>query len=244
MVSKKILAFSSSRSGNSAFLELPSFVINEFIGSKPTNIAFIPFADAGKKYEEYAVAVEKGLKNLALKINVALPSNAVSVIENCDAILVGGGNTFKLIHDLYELEILNIILEKVNNGLPYIGWSAGSNILCPTIGTTNDMPIIQPESFNALGLFPFQINAHYINQKTEGFNGETRDQRLEEFVKMNPGISVVGLPEGSGLKMENNSLAYFGENEGALFSRRKEIFVRNEISPGDDLSFLLSPVNA
>ena len=209
--------------------------------SKQTNIAFIPFADADKKYEEYAVAVEKGLKNAALKINVALPSNAVSVIENCDAILVGGGNTFKLIHDLYELKILNIILEKVNNGSQYIGWSAGSNILAPTISTTNDMPIIEPKSFKALGLFRFQINPHYYNQKTEGFNGETRDDRLGEFLKINTGVSVVGLPEGSYLKMEKNVLQYFGEDAGVLFESEKSNtgFVKKQINSEENLSFLL-----
>ena len=152
MASKKILALSSSRSGNSGFLENASSAIRQFIGSKPTNIAFIPFADADKKYEEYALAVHAALKNPALKINVVLPSNATSVIEKADAILVGGGNTFKLIHDLYELDLLNLIREKVNNGSPYIGWSAGSNILAPTISTTNDMPIIEPKSFKALGI--------------------------------------------------------------------------------------------
>ncbi len=241
MASKKILALSSSRSGKSGFLEKASYVFQQFIGSKPTNIAFIPFADADNKYQEYAVAVEKGLKNAALKINVALPSNAVSVIENCDAIIVGGGNTFKLIHDLHELEILNIILEKVNNGSPYIGWSAGSNILSPTISTTNDMPIIEPKSFKALGLFPFQINPHYYNKKIAGFNGETRDDRLGEFLQLNPDISIVGLPEGSYLKMENNVVKYFGEEPGILFNSKKnnEGFVKKLINSEEDISFLL-----
>ncbi|MDE3185443.1 MAG: dipeptidase PepE [Bacteroidota bacterium] len=241
MASKKILAFSSSRSGNSAFLEIPSLIINDFIGSKPTIIAFIPFADAGNKYEEYALAVQEGLKNVALKIKVALPSNAASVIENCDAILVGGGNTFKLLYDLYELNLLNLIREKVNNGSPYIGWSAGSNILAPKISTTNDMPIIEPKSFKALGLFPFQINPHYYNKNIAGFNGETRDDRLEEFLKMNPGVSVVGLPEGSYLKLKEEKFEYFGEEEGALFTsgENEEGFRKKKIHSAENISFLL-----
>ncbi|HSN09610.1 MAG TPA: dipeptidase PepE, partial [Hanamia sp.] len=170
MALKKILAFSSSRSGNSGFLEKISPVLDKFLDSKPTNTAFIPFADAAKKYEEYALTVQNALKNTALKINVVLPSDANSVIENCNAILVGGGNTFKLIHDLYELDLLTLIRKKVNSGSPYIGWSAGSNILSPTISTTNDMPIIEPKSFKALGLFAFQINPHYYNKKITGFN--------------------------------------------------------------------------
>lgn len=156
MASKRILAFSSSRSGNSGFLEKAAPVINQFIDSKQTNIAFFGFADADKKYEEYCLAVQNALKNPDLKINVVLPSNAIPIIENSDVIIIGGGNTFKLIHDLYELNLLNLVREKVNNGAPYIGWSAGANILAPTISTTNDMPIIEPKSFKALGLFPFQ----------------------------------------------------------------------------------------
>jgi len=241
VVSKKVLAFSSSRIGNSGFLEKAAPVINQFIGSKATNIAFFPFADADKKYEEYGLAVKKGLKNSTLKINVVLPENAVSVIEKADAILVGGGNTFKLLHDIYELDLLKMIRDKVNYGTPFIGWSAGSNILSPTISTTNDMPIIEPKSFKALGLFPFQINPHYFNKKVKGFNGETRDQRLEEFLKINPQISIVALPEGSYLKMENNLLQYFGEGEGILFNseKNKKGFIKTKINSGENLSFLL-----
>ena len=241
MASKKILAFSSSRVGTSGFLEKAAPAINQFIGSKATNIAFFPFANADSKYEEYGLAVEDGLKNSALKINVVLPENAISVIEKADAILVGGGNTFKLLHDLYELDLLNIIRDKVSIGTPFIGWSAGSNILAPTISTTNDMPIIEPKSFKALGLFPFQINPHYFNKKVKGFNGETRDQRLEEFLKLNLGISIVCLPEGSYLKMENNLLQYFGEGAGVLFNseNNEEGFIKAKINSGKNISFLL-----
>ena len=241
MASKKILAFSSSRIGSSGFLEKAAPVINQFIGSKATNIAFFPFADADKEYEEYGLAVKKGLKNSTLKINVVLPLNAVLVIEKADAILVGGGNTFKLLHDIYELDLLKMIRDKINDGTPFIGWSAGSNILSPTISTTNDMPIIEPKSFKALGLFPFQINPHYFNKKVKGFNGETRDQRLEEFLKINSQISIVALPEGSYLKLGNNLLQYFGEGEGILFNSKnnKKGFIKTKINPGENLSFLL-----
>ncbi|MEO8823083.1 MAG: dipeptidase PepE [Ginsengibacter sp.] len=248
MVSKTILAFSSSRSGSSGFLEKATPVINQFIGSKRTclpdrqaNIAFFGFADADRKYEEYGLAVQNALKNPDFKINVVLPSNATSVIENSDVMLVGGGNTFKLIHDLQELNLLNLIREKVNNGTSYIGWSAGSNILAPTISTTNDMPIIEPESFKALGLFPFQTNPHYHNQKTEGFNGESRDDRLQEFLKMNHNVPIVGLPEGSYLKLENNFLQYFGEIDGVLFESKISgpPFSKRTVYSGENISYLL-----
>ncbi|MGN6339481.1 MAG: dipeptidase PepE [Flavisolibacter sp.] len=248
MTSKNILAFSSSRVGNSGYLEKAAPVINEFIGGKSAslrggrvNIAFLGFADVNKKYDDYAAQVQNALKNLNVTVHVVAASKATSVIENADAIMVGGGNTFKLIHDLYKLNLLPLIREKVNNGTLYIGWSAGSNILAPSIATTNDMPVIEPQSFKALGVFPFQINPHYFNQKIDGFNGESRDDRLVEFVKLNPNTCVVGLPEGSYLKMANNDLKYFGEVDGVIFTSdaNPEGFLKKQITPGEDISFLL-----
>ena len=239
MPPNRILAFSSSRSGNSGYLEPTVPVIKKFITSSEINIAFIPFASTNTNYKEYASKVSEGLKDLSLNIHLVLPDKAKLTIEKSDVIMVGGGNTFKLIHDIYELKLLDLIRDKVNNGAAYIGWSAGSNILSPTIGTTNDMPVIEPKSFNALGLLLFQLNPHYFNQKTEGFNGETRDQRLEEFLEINPGISIVGLPEGTGLYIENNSVKYFGKETGILFQKIETNIIKNEINTGADLSFLL-----
>jgi dipeptidase E len=238
----RILAFSSSRFGNSEYLETNLPAIRNLIGSKSANIAFIPFASADKNYKEYGFRVGEALKYLPYKIEIALAENAKAVIEKSDVIMVGGGNTFKLLHDIYDLSLLDLIRDKINKGVPYISWSAGSNILGPTIGTTNDMPIIEPKSFNALGLFPFQINPHYFNfnKKIEGFNGETRDDRLEEFLQMNPGVPIACLPEGTGLQLENNILKYFGNDEGVLFYYGKEEtrFTKKQIRNDDDLSFL------
>ena len=237
----RILAFSSSRVGNSGYLETAAPVIKDFLGDKDLNIAFIPFALVGNDYDEYALMVKKGLEGLPFSIDTVKFVNAKEVIEKADVIMVGGGNTFKLLHDIYEFKLLDIIRDKVNKGAPYIGWSAGSNILGPTIGTTNDMPVIEPKSFNALGLFPFQINPHYTNAKPEGHNGETRDQRLEEFIKLNPGLPIVCLPEGTALKLENGALQFIGQLPGILFYAEvnQDETIRKEISANDDLSFLL-----
>lgn len=241
MSSNRILILSSSKTGNSSFLETAQPVIGKFLNKTVFNIAFVPFASADNNDEDYTSKVKEALKDLPHNIRTVLPGNARSVIETSDAIMVGGGNTFKLLHDIYQLNLLDVIRDKVNSGAPYIGWSAGANITGPTIGTTNDMPIIEPKSFNALGLFPFQINPHYINQKAEGFNGETRDQRLEEFIKMNPGIPVVGLPEGTALLMENNVLQFLGNTPGVLFQQEKNetSFFRKEIIADADLTYLL-----
>ena len=192
-------------------------------------------------YEEYAAMVREGLKGLPYIIEAMSPANAKDLLQKADVIVVGGGNTFKLLHDIYEFNLLDSIRDKVSNGTSYIGWSAGSNILGPGIGTTNDMPVIAPKSFNALGLFPFQINPHYYNVKPEGFNGETRDQRLQEFITLNPGLPIVGLPEGTGLKLENDKLEFFGEVAGMLFTDADDgaAMIKKEIAADTDLSFLL-----
>jgi dipeptidase E len=239
MPDNSLLAFSSSRAGKTGFLETAIPIIENFLGRKQTNIAFISFASVDNDYEDYTSKVREAMQRLPYVINTVTPENARSVIEKTDVIMVGGGNTFKLLHDIYELKLVDIIRDKVNSGAAYIGWSAGSNILGPTIGTTNDMPVIEPKSFNALGLFPFQINPHYMNQKPEGFNGETRDQRIEEFLKMNTGISVIGLPEGTALQLKDNKLQFFGTISAVLFNQENNSLNRTEIAGGSDLSYLL-----
>lgn len=241
MPSKQILALSSSRVGNEAYLESAATVIKIFLGDAPLKIAFIPFALVSKNYDKYVNDVRAALKGLPHNITLAGHDNAKSFIEQSDVIMVGGGNTFKLLHDIYESGILEIIQDKINTGSPYIGWSAGANILAPTIGTTNDMPVIEPESFKALEVFPFQINPHYQNQKPEGFNGETRNQRLFEFVNMNPSLKVIGLPEGTALQLNESVLKFIGSYEGILISAGEydaEPTTR-QIEPEEDLSFLL-----
>jgi dipeptidase E len=239
MPETSILAISSSRVGNSTYLEKAIPLIQDFLGFKELNIAFVPFASASGDYTGYEAMVKEALRNLPYSINVVVPGNAPAAFQACDAIMVGGGNTFKLLHDIYDLHLMELIQRKINSGTPYIGWSAGANITGLTIGTTNDMPIIEPESFKALAFFPFQINPHYYNQVTEGFNGETRDQRLEEFLKVNPDKVIIGLPEGTALQLKNNKLEYIGHEPCILFSVGNSEVSRKEIPNGFDLSYLL-----
>ncbi len=240
MHTNRILVFSSSRTGNGGYLEMALPPIKNFLGIRALTIAFIPFASVDNDYEAYAALVRTAMSSLPYKIIAVQPEDAKATIEKVDVIMVGGGNTFKLLHDIYAFQLLDIIRDKVNKGTPYIGWSAGANITGPGIGTTNDMPVIAPKSFNALGLLPFQINPHYTNVKPAGHNGETRDQRLEEFMKMNPGLPIVALPEGTALQLEGNQLNFIGEKGAVLFywDENDHAFKR-DILPGEDLSFLL-----
>jgi dipeptidase E len=237
----KVLALSSSRVGNGGFLEKAIPLIQDFIGSKSLNIAFIPFASVQKDHEEYGAMVKNAFTPLPYSIHTVIPGDAKPAIDNADAIMVGGGNTFKLLHDIYEQELFETIQAKVAKGTPYIGWSAGANIAGRSISTTNDMPIIQPKSFTSFGFFPFQINPHYINQTLENHNGETRDQRLEEFVMLNKGIPVIGLPEGTALQLQDNTLHFIGEKDGALFQcEAGKLPHKKIITQGEYLSLLMS----
>lgn len=236
----KVLALSSSRVGNGGFLENALPLISDFLGYDHLKIAFIPFASVQRGYEDYGKMVEEAFASLSYSIQPVIPSNAKAIIENADAIIVGGGNTFKLLHDIYNYELFELIQNKVTNGTSYIGWSAGANISGRSISTTNDMPIIQPKTFVSLGFFPFQINPHYINQTVEGHNGETRDQRLEEFAILNPEIPVVGLPEGTALRLDNDHLHFVGGKDGVLFRcELNSLPQKTTIIQGEDLSVLL-----
>ncbi len=239
MAQNRIMAFSSSRVGDSGYLQAVAPLVKDFLGDKKLRIAFIPFASVENDAKAYRDMVKNGLNNESYNIEIVDPKSAKESLEQAEVIMVGGGNTFKLLHDIYQLKLLDVIRDKVNDGVPYIGWSAGANIISPSIATTNDMPIIEPKSFNALGLFPFQINPHYNNEKPAGHNGETRDQRLQEFLHLNPGVPIVALPEGTALQMQHKKLLLMGTKPGMLFTKSDHKLQREEINPGADLSFLL-----
>jgi len=135
-----------------------------------------------------------------------------------------------------ENNLIDIIREKVYGGVPYIGWSAGSNVACPSIKTTNDMPVVEPDSFTALSLVPFQINPHYTDSRLQGHAGETREQRIEEFIELNPGIYVAGLREGTMLLRDNETLRLSGPEMIRIFKKGS---LPEEFGASDDLSFLL-----
>ena len=234
MNSLRILAFSSSRAGGGAYLESAAPVIRQFLGTAPLQIAFIPFA-AIDDYAGYGNRVAKALAGMPHQLHVAYPHNAAALVQQCDVVMIGGGNTFKLLHDLYRYELVEPIISKVRNGAPYISWSAGSNLTGLSIRTTNDMPIVQPPSFAAFQFFPFQINPHYYNELRPDFHGETRDQRLEEFVKVAPGIPVVCLPEGTWLQAASGSCIFEGSQPGVIMVNENDSIIRKILNPGEVL---------
>ncbi len=150
--------------------------------------------------------------------------------------MIGGGNTFQLLSTLYRYHLLNVIRARVHAGVPYIGWSAGAVVTAPTIGTTNDMPIVEPESLRALALIPFQINAHYTDFHQPNHQGETRAERLEEYIALNPTMRVLGLREGNSLRITDDEIALNGEGDAPVFAYG---LPRTEYHAGDDISFLL-----
>lgn len=175
-------------------------------------VTFIPFAG-----HDHAAYVGKVRNRLAL-----MGFDVVERIEDGEAIFIGGGNTFRLLKALYERKMIDLIRERVRDGLPYIGSSAGSNVAGPTIKTTNDMPIVYPPSFDALNLVPFQINPHYLDPDPEGTHkGETREQRINEFHEEND-TPVVGLREGTMLRVEGGEVTLQGMARARVFRRGQE----------------------
>ncbi len=210
MATKKLLLLSSSKVKSGAWLAEGLPLIKNILGAKKRKIVFIPFADVSGNYQAYAGKVSAALVNTNYTVEVLLHKNAKKTLSGAEAIMVGGGNSFKLLHDLQKLNLVKLIREIVEAGIPYIGWSAGSNIAGMSIKTTNDMPVIQPKNFEALQLVPFQINPHYHNKIPAGQNGETRDMRLQEFLILNPELRVVALPEGCGLLVKNKVIRIKG----------------------------------
>ena len=163
-------------------------------------------------------------------------SNPARAVRAAEAVVVGGGNTFALIRAMQQQGLVQAIRERAFDGMPYIGWSAGSNVACPTICTTNDMPIVEPASFIAAGLVKFQINPHYTDAHPDGHAGETREQRILEYIAANPETYVAGLREGCMLRVEGDRLSLIGNRPMRIFRCGTQPF---EVHPDEDLSFLM-----
>jgi len=238
MKSAKLLLLSNSRNSGQDYLGHALPVVAGLLGKSIKSVVFIPFASVVRSFDEYEAVVGERFSNAGYRlVSIHRSADPKAAVEGAEAIVIGGGNTFSLLRRLYDSDLLDAIRQRVDGGTPYIGWSAGSNVACPTIRTTNDMPIVEPPSLKALGLVPFQINPHYLDSHPEGHQGETREERLLEFIEMNPGIRVVGLRESSMLKVEGPNLELLGPKTARIFEKG---FPPKEIAAGGSLQFLMA----
>lgn len=232
----RLLLISNSTNAGEEYLRYPMPYISDFLGKKGLQCAFIPYAGVTISYENYISKVRERFESIGQKItSVHETDEPLILIEKADVIVVGGGNTFQLLKKVQEMGMIDPIKKRVLKGTPYIGWSAGANMACPTIRTTNDMPVVQPESFEALNLVPFQINPHYLDVNPDGHAGETREARIEEFIHLNRDIKVAGLREGTMLRIEDH-VHLLGPRKMRLFEYGKTPI---ELEPGSKLDFLL-----
>jgi dipeptidase E len=233
----KLLLLSNSTNTGEPYLFWPRKEIKTFLGEKPVSALFIPYAAVTLSYDEYETKVKSVFSALGHHITgIHHAKDPVTAVEEAKAIVIGGGNTWHLVRQMHDLGLMEPIRRKVLEGTPYVGWSAGANVACPTLRTTNDMPIIDPHGFDTLNLIPFQINPHYIDVHPVGFGGETREVRIREFIEINPDIYVVGLRESTLLKSVNGQLQLIGSRTARLFKKGEDI---KDLHATDDLTFLL-----
>ncbi len=234
----RLLLISNSTNPGEPFLDYPKHEIRKFLGDKPVKVLFIPYAAVTFSWDQYEARVAERYGEIGHKIiSVHKCPDPVKAVDNAEAIAVGGGNTWQLIDRLHRNGLIDPIREKVLSGTPYMGWSAGSNVACPTIMTTNDMPIVEPPSFRAFNLVPFQINPHYLDANPAGHAGETREQRILEYIEANPTTTVVGLREGTMLLVNGKKMSLIGPRPSRIFKKGE---AAAELSSKDDLSYLLA----
>ena len=225
----KLLLISSSVVHGHGYLDHAEPEIQSFLGGA-RRIAFVPFALADR--EGYTAKVGARLTSMGFE---TVQVRSAAEIDGADAIFIGGGNTFRLLKTLYELDLIEPIRKRVLAGTPYMGSSAGSNVAGPTIRTTNDMPIVEPPSFDALALFPYQINPHYLDpDPSSTHQGETREQRIREYLEENE-VPVVAIREGTMLRVENGVTRVAGSRNARIFRRGVE---PEEIAPGSEIGRL------
>ncbi len=232
-----LLLISNSTNSGEDYLAYTIPYIDEFVKNKPTKAVFIPYAGVTIAWDEYFNRVSGILKQTGIELSsIHHFENTIEAINNAEMIIVGGGNTFNLLKTIQDNGLIEPIRKKVLAGTPYIGWSAGSNLTCPTIKTTNDMPVVEPQSFNALNLIPFQINPHYTDASIQQHAGETREMRLEEFLEANQSMWVAGLREGTMFHITNDKITLKGAKDCRIFHYGQS---PKELTKKDDFSFLI-----
>ncbi len=232
---KRLLLVSNSTLYGSGYLDHAEKEIRDFLGAV-RRVLFVPFALHDR--EAYLALARRRLEAMGYGLDsVHEASDPKRAVETAEAVFIGGGNTFRLLKSLYDFDLLRPIRRKVSEGMPYLGSSAGSIVACPTLKTTKDMPIVQPPSFDALGLVSFQISPHYLDpDPTSTHMGETQEERINQFLEEND-VPVIGLREGTMLRVEQGSIALKGTTAARVF-RRGHLPV--EIEPESNFVDLLS----
>lgn len=224
-----LLLLSNSRNPGADFLAHALAPLGEMLAGRRQGL-FLPFANVMPGWDATTERVNAALAPLGLSVVGAhTVDDAAEALAEAEFVLVSGGNTFRLLAEARARGWLAPLKALVRAGLPYVGWSAGSNLAAPSIATTNDMPIVDPQGFDALGLVPFQINAHYTDRVLEGHGGESREQRLREYLELNQHRVVLGLPEGAWLRQTGDVITLQGDVPAALFRYGSEI---TSITPG------------
>ena len=233
-MARRLLLISTSTTHGTGYLDHCAGQIQAILGDL-RRVLFVPYAL--HDHDAYAAKARERYARMGYELtSVHEVNDPVAAVRATDALFIGGGNTFRLLSRLYERGLLEPIRERVAAGMPYVGTSAGSNVACVTIRTTNDMPIVEPPSFDALNLVPFNINPHYLDPDPGSTHmGETREERLLQFLEENDKI-VVGLREGAMLRIEGSSARLLGTVGARIFQRGRE---PQEHKPGDSLDFIL-----
>ncbi len=232
---RSLLLVSNSVQHGSGYLDHCADEITSFLGGIQS-VLFVPYALHDHDGYERVVAQRFAAMDVTLS-SIHHAGNPVEAINSAPALFIGGGNTFRLLKTLYDQSLIEPIRARVAAGMKYIGTSAGSNVACVSIKTTNDMPIVYPPSFDALGLVPFNINPHYLDpDPSSTHKGETREQRIREFHEENT-PNVVGLREGCMLRIENDDIRLKGTTDARIFRQGVE---PQEYHPGDEVGFLLT----
>lgn len=231
---KRLLLISNSTLYGGGYLDHAETEIRDFLGNIGS-VLFVPFALIDR--DDYAAKARQRFAQMGIELHsVHQMDDKHQAVKDAAAIFIGGGNTFRLLKSLYDLELLTLIKQRVAQGMPYIGSSAGANVAAPTIKTTNDMPIVEPPSFMALGLVKFQINPHYLDTDPASRHmGETREERILQFLEENE-TPVVGLREGALIRIEDGAAILKGSTGARIFRRGHR---QLEVLPGARLEELL-----
>lgn len=218
----KALLLSNSTNFGQSYMQHAKTAIAGFLG-EIKEVLFIPYAGVTVTYDQYAETVQNALGEFGIKvISIHTYDDPKEAVGNAKAIAVGGGNTFRLVQQLQEKGLIDEIKNKVVQNTPYIGWSAGSNVAGPTLCTTNDMPIVQPTTFDCINLVPYQINPHYSEATIPNHGGESRKARLMEYITLSK-KDVVCLPEASWLAIEDGKTTYHGDGNMKVYRHPNQV---------------------